>query len=249
MLNKIDKKITRVIIKETKIIAASLFVGILFAASIAAYTYVYSATTQQNIAENVIRFHVLANGNSPADQNLKEKVRLAILAEFEETLSSAANIEKTRAYLTENLPEMQSIAQSVIASEGYDYSVSANLSTVFFPTQRYGKMSFPPGNYEAVQLIIGEGRGNNWWCLMFPPLCYVDMTATEAGRQQLASTVTEEGFRLLMHQEEESRALNVRFKIVEWWQNRNEPEQYPPPQEEQIVMMEESIHDSSKTIE
>jgi stage II sporulation protein R len=88
-------------------------------------------------------------------------------------------------------------------------------------------MSFPPGKYEAVQIVIGEGAGQNWWCLMFPPLCYVDMTAADESREYLAANVSEEGFRLLTHYEEPS-AFAVRFKIVEWWQNRNKPIEPPP---------------------
>ena len=209
-------------LKESKIIAISAFVGILFAVSVAAYSYVYSTTTQANIANNVIRFHVLANSNSKSDQNLKERVRTEILKEFQDYLSSAPNIETTRKVLTEKLPEMEALAEEIITRWGGSYSVTANITTVFFPTRFYGSLAFPPGKYEAVQLIIGEGQGNNWWCLMFPPLCYVDMTATEAGREQLAETITEEGLRLLMHQEKQSRNLEIRFRIVEFWQNRME---------------------------
>ena len=223
--NQMKSKLMTIIKKESKIIAASLFAGILLALTVAAYTYVYSSTVQQNIASNVIRFHVLANSDSVVDQNLKDRVRLEVLAEFEEVLSVSNDIKKTRSTLTAKLPQMEAIAQQVILRNGFDYHVSANITRVFFPTGFYGNMSFPPGEYEAVQIIIGEGRGSNWWCLMFPPLCYVDMTSTEAGRRQLAETVTEEGFRLLMHQEEESQSLAVRFKIVEWWQNRKTPEE------------------------
>ena len=219
---------------ELKILSAAVFVGVLFAITIAAYTYVYAARTQQNIANNVIRFHVLANSDSTIDQNLKDQVRLAILTEFEETLSTFPNIETTRTLLTENLPNMQALAEDIIAREGFTYPVSANISQVFFPTRTYGNMSFPPGEYEAVQLIIGEGRGSNWWCLMFPPLCYVDMTSTEQGREQLSNTITYEGFRLLMHQESGERNLEVRFRVVEFWQNRNQPS----PPEIQIIVTE-----------
>ena len=229
-------KIRSIIIREGKIVAISFFVGMLLAIGVAAYTYVYSSTTQRNIADNVIRFHVLANSDSSADQNLKERVRLAILAEFEETLSATTDIVKTRETLIASLPDMRAIAEDVIAREGLDYSVIADLSNVFFPTTIYGNMSFPPGNYEAVQLVIGEGRGSNWWCLMFPPLCFVDMTSTEEGRQQLEDTVTEEGFRLLMHLEEESPGLAVRFKVVEWWMNRGQDDEIIAPSiDEQVA--------------
>jgi len=104
---------------------------------------------------------------------------------------------------------------------GLDYPVETRLDRAFFPTQFYGELAFPPGIYEALQITIGHGSGQNWWCLMFPPLCFVDMTSTENGRQQLADTVSEGSYQLLTHQDENaSTTTEVRFRIVEWWQNR-----------------------------
>jgi len=224
------EKLRKIIIREGKIVAVSLIIGLLFAIGVAAYTYVYSHAAQRSIADNVIRFHVQANSNSAADQELKNKVTVQVLAEFEEFLATSTDIEETHTVLNKKLNDIASYAEHIVHSAGFDYTVTASISRVFFPTRFYGNMAFPPGKYEAVQIIIGEGAGNNWWCLMFPPLCYVDMTSTESGRQQLADTVTEEGFRLLMHQEESSRSLRVRFRIVEWWQNRGQPPEQPPAQ-------------------
>jgi len=224
MLQKFQKILT----KEGKILAISFIMGLLLATGAAAYSYVYSQTTQRNIADNVIRFHVRANSNSSADQALKDYVRQEILAELEPMLSLSPCLEETRAMLTDKLCKIASFAEEVIRTAGYDYPVTVDISQVFFPTTGYGNMAFPPGLYEAVQILIGEGAGANWWCLMFPPLCYVDMTATEEGRQQLSDTVSDEGFRLMMHQEEENRSLTVRFRIVEWWQNRNRPAEDTP---------------------
>jgi len=223
-------KIKSIIAKESKIIGISLIVGLLFAFSLAAYSYVYSHATQQDIADNVIRFHVRANSNSTADQALKDQVRIRVLAEFEEFLESSTSIDETRMTLAKKLYDIQSFAEYVVRAAGFDHKVTASISRLFFPTKFYGNMAFPPGEYEAVQIIIGEGAGSNWWCLMFPPLCYVDMTSTDSGREQLANTVSEESFRLITHQEEPSRSLVVRFRVVEWWQNRGQPSGPPPAQ-------------------
>jgi len=224
MLQKIRTRIT----KEGKILAVSFVIGLLFATGVAAYSYVYSQTTQRNIADNVIRFHVRANSNSSADQAIKDYVRQEILSELEGVLAHSNCIYNSRAILTDKLCKIAIFAENVIRAAGFDYPVTADITQVFFPTTTYGNMTFPPGVFEAVQILIGEGAGNNWWCLMFPPLCYVDMTATEEGRELLAETVSEEGFRLLMHQYEENRSLTVRFRIVEWWQNRNRPAEDAP---------------------
>lgn len=212
-----------VLIKEGKIIAISLTVGVVVAIVLAAFSYMYAHGVQQGIANNVIRFHVRANSNSTIDQQIKETVRLQVLSQFESYLSASIYIEETRATLTKKLEEIQEYAASVVQNLGFSYPVTADIAQVFFPTTFYGSLSFPPGQYEAVQIIIGQGEGSNWWCLMFPPLCYVDMTATATSRLQLANTVPEEGVRLLTHQEQPSSSLVIRFRIVEWWQSRNQP--------------------------
>jgi len=209
------------IVKEVKIIAISLVLGLVLAIGVAAYTYVYSEAAQRDISENVIRFHVLANSDSYADQTIKNLVRSEVLAEFETLLTATENVKQSRQLLKSELPAIQAHAEAVIHELGFDYTVVARIEQAFFPTQTYGDLAFPPGMYEAVQIVIGEGLGKNWWCLMFPPLCFVDMTSTETGRQQLADTVTDESFRLITHQDEDANAtMEVRFRVVEWWQDR-----------------------------
>ncbi|MCL2378438.1 MAG: stage II sporulation protein R [Defluviitaleaceae bacterium] len=218
------------VIKEAKILAISLTIGLAIAVSAAAYTYVYSATTQRDIAENVIRFHVLAHSDEYVDQVIKNIVRQEVLIEFEHLLSSTDNLKETRQLLAAELPSIQAHAEAVVHKLGFDYQIEARLDKSFFPTQVYGDLSFPPGVYEALQITIGNGVGRNWWCLMFPPLCFVDMTSTETGRRQLADTVSDESFRLLTHQDENaSPTMEVRFRIVEWWQTRRNPAQPTQP--------------------
>ena len=215
--------------QELKLAAVSLAIGLVFATGVAAYSYVYARNVQQDIADNVIRFHVMANSDSHTDQHIKETVRTKTLAQFQHLLAHSSYIEETRHALAHNLDNIKNFAQSVIHDLGLDYPVTASMGQVFFPTRFYGNMAFPPGIYETVQIKIGTGLGSNWWCLMFPPLCYVDMTATDAGRNQLENTINQESFRLVMHQETATPAeapdtgLVVRFRVVEWWQNRNRP--------------------------
>ena len=218
------------IFKEAKILAISLTIGLALAVSAAAYTYVYSAATQRDIAENVIRFHVLAHSDSHADQVIKDIVRNEVLAEFEALLSHTDNIKESRKLLEAELPQITTHAKNVVHKLGFDYHVEARLERTFFPTQAYGDIVFPPGIYEALQITIGDGAGQNWWCLMFPPLCFVDMTSTEAGRRQLADNVSDESFRLLTHQSDDTGiTMEVRFRTVEWWQNRRHSNQPNPP--------------------
>ena len=217
-------------IREVKVLFVSLVIGLVLAVSAAAYTYVYSAAAQRDIAENVIRFHVLAHSDEYVDQVIKDIVRTEVLHEFEALLSSTDNLKQTRQMLKTELPSIQAHAETVVRKLGFDYRVEVRIDQAFFPTQVYGELSFPPGIYEALQITIGDGVGRNWWCLMFPPLCFVDMTSTDVGRQQLADTVSDESFRLLTHQDQDANpTMEVRFRVVEWWQTRRHISQPDAP--------------------
>ena len=208
---------------ECKLLCVALCIGLVFALGVAALSYAYSMTVQRDIAENVIRFHVLAHSDDYIDQALKDFVTSEILAEFEDTLLIGNDLNQTRDRLIANLSLIEDFAQQKVSQAGFTQSVSANMGSVFFPTRRYGEMVFPPGEYETVQIIIGDGLGSNWWCLMFPPLCFVDFSVTEVSRNYLEETVPAAGFLLLTHEESSSTELKVRFRVVEWWQNRRAP--------------------------
>jgi stage II sporulation protein R len=210
--------------KELKIIGIAILAGILVSFLIAARMYAYAERTQADIAGNVIRFHVKAHSDLPEDQSLKNAVRDRVLHVFGDGLSAANSVEQTRQYIQMHLPEIVDCAQQVVNEWGRDYLVTAHLGPSFFPTRVYGDIVFPPGEYESLQITIGEGRGNNWWCILFPPLCFVDMTQDipDDEKQQLMNLTTEEGYLLLTHTEQ-GQTIQVKFKIVEWWQNRKSP--------------------------
>lgn len=218
--------ITKNIIKrELKILATALVFGTLMATAITLYTRAYSETIQDDIARNVIRFHVLANSDSTEDQALKEKVRNSVLEAFREALSAGNSVEDTRAFLSTHMEDIRAYAQSVVMENGYDYPVSAVMAKDYFPTKAYGDVIFPPGEYEALRIVIGEGEGANWWCVMFPPLCYVDVTknvsVSDSGKEQLQTLLTEEEYQLLTYTDN-GTAIKLKFKIVEWWQERKQ---------------------------
>jgi stage II sporulation protein R len=206
-------------ISEKRIILISIVTGLLFAIGITAVsTYSYAKEQQAGIAGSVMRFHVLANSDSDEDQNLKLLVRDSILDKFQPGLASSESLNDSREYLYANINEITACAEAVIKEQGYNYPVTAAVETSFFPTKEYGNVTFPTGEYEALRVVIGEGQGRNWWCVMFPPLCFVDLTQPIPNRemQQLSEAVPEEGYRLLTYQEQDD-SVKVRFKIVEWW--------------------------------
>ena len=126
---------------------------------------------QAELADRVIRFHVIANSDSEADQALKLQVRDAVLAETERFYPEGADLETARAALQAHLGELAQVGQQVVDDAGYDYPVTAALEKVWFPTKEYDGFALPAGEYTALRIIIGEGAGQNWWCVAFPPLC------------------------------------------------------------------------------
>ena len=127
-----------------------------------------------DIKDKLIRFHVIANSDTDEDQNLKLKVRDKVVEALSEKLSNVSSLEEAENVLEENIDYVNEIAKEVIEENNYTYEVNTMLSYENFPDKVYGDCVFPQGNYEAFRVIIGEGKGQNWWCVMFPSLCFVD---------------------------------------------------------------------------
>lgn len=154
---------------------------------------------QTQLADRVIRFHVIANSDSPEDQALKLQVRDAVLSATEKFYPQEATLEEARDALSDHLGELTRTGQETVKAAGYDYPVTASLEKCWFPTKEYDGFALPAGEYTALRVVIGTGEGQNWWCVAFPPLCLgaagetVD-TAAQAGyfTPEQVSLVTEE---------------------------------------------------------
>ncbi len=136
-----------------------------------------------NEYEGIIRFHVIANSDSDEDQELKFKVRNRVLGKVQNALEGSQGAAQTRAYIEKNLEEIEACARQCVRAEGYDYDVKARIGVTAIPAKQYDDVYFPAGSYEALTITIGEGKGQNWWCVVFPPLCLVD--ARESGHDEL----------------------------------------------------------------
>lgn len=136
-----------------------------------------SATSiQEGIADEIIRLHVIANSDSEDDQNLKYKVKDAICEAFGPLFNEAQTIEEAREQIKETIPEIKEVALRTIQEQGYHYPVHISLSHEWFPVKSYAQYTLPAGTYEALRIQIGDANGQNWWCIMFPPLCFVSST-------------------------------------------------------------------------
>lgn len=168
---------------------------------------------QDTLAEKVVRLHVVANSDSETDQALKLKVRDAVLAEATPELQGLSRQEALER-LGERLPAIAQAAARVIEEEGYDYPVAVSLQEEAFPTKRYADFALPAGDYTALRVQIGSGGGQNWWCVVFPPLC---MSSVEEVAAQPASADGLNGKELALITGE-SQGYVVKFKAMEFWE-------------------------------
>ena len=166
------------------------------------------------IYDSVIRLHVLANSDSDEDQSLKLLVRDAVLAEAQALLKDTKTREEARALLSENLDAIERAARDCVAQNGSDYDVSVFLGDEEYPTRVYENLAFPSGEYLSLRVMIGEGAGQNWWCVLFPPLC-LSAATTKASAEEvfLSAGLSEEQYRIIT--DSDNTKYKLRFKILE----------------------------------
>ena len=163
---------------------------------------------QGELAEQVFRFHVLANSDSEEDQALKMKVKEAIIAYMKQELPESDSVETTKKWARENLVQIEQVAAEIIEEEGYEYSVKAEVTTCDFPDKTYGDITFPAGEYEALRIEIGQAKGQNWWCVLYPNLCFIDAVhavVPEKGKNELKEVLDEDTYEMV--------TTTTRFKI------------------------------------
>lgn len=216
-----------------KFILSLLFVSAMFLSGCTSTSFEFynNNSSVENISEKIIRFHVIANSDSESDQALKEEIKDAIIKHMLPKLEESESLEESRSILKENEAQVIDIASQIISSRGYDYNVYIDFSRENFPVKRYGSVVLPQGEYEAYRVIIGEGQGQNWWCVMFPPLCFIDITKGELEQDKteevMKEYLTHEEYELIaddnaLNQEtasESKEEIILDFKIIEVLKN------------------------------
>lgn len=180
--------------------------------------------------EDFIRFHVVANSNSEKDQQLKLIVRDGLLETINEGLVAEAmavvepeqsrvilDIDRTKEFIEKNLTELERKAGDILAESGYNYPVKAELGVDFIPQKTYGNITFPAGSYNALKITIGQGGGENWWCVLFPPLCLIGMEPENGSSIEdlYKEAILDDKYRELIAEAEEPKVLKLKFKILE----------------------------------
>ena len=190
---------------------------------ICSISYVNAIST--DLQKSVFRLHVIANSDSEDDQNLKLKVRDNVLRYMNTLCSKTTSKEEAIEIATIHLNEFKEIALNTIKENGYNYNVDISIDNVFFPTKTYGDISLPEGYYDALRIKIGKAEGKNWWCVMFPPLCFVDITSgivPDDSKDLLKENLSQEEYDLICNGNSENQNntdITFKFKIVELLNN------------------------------
>lgn len=190
---------------------------------ICSISYVNAIST--DLQKNVFRLHVITNSDSEEDQNLKLKVRDNVIKYMNTLCSKTTSKEEAIEIANAHLNEFKEIALNTIKENGYNYDVNISIDNVFFPTKTYGDISLPEGYYDALRIKIGKAEGKNWWCVMFPPLCFVDVTSgivPDDSKELLKENLSQEEYDLICNGNSEdlnNTDITFKFKIVELLNN------------------------------
>ena len=178
----------------------------------------YAKSVSEDLENSVFRLHVIANSDSKEDQNLKYIVRDKLLQYMNSYLSNTSTKEDAIKIANEHLDEFKQVAINTIKEQGYSYNVNVKVGNFEFPTKTYGDISLPAGFYDALRVEIGEAKGQNWWCVMFPPLCFVYVTSgvvPEESKKELQNNLSEEEFALIS--DNQSSNIQFKFKLLEFF--------------------------------
>lgn len=155
---------------------------------------------QESLAEEVLRFHVLANSDTEEDQALKLEVKEAVLAYMEESMGQVDSVLYTKVWAENHRERIIELSEEVIEEAGYNYHVEVHVTDSYFPETTYGDVTFPAGEYEALKIEIGEAQGHNWWCCLYPNLCFIDAThavVSEEGKEELQEVLTVDEYEMI----------------------------------------------------
>ena len=178
----------------------------------------YVSAISSNLSQSVFRLHVIANSDSVEDQTLKLKVRDSLLEYMNNISSNCSTKEKAISIAIEHQNNFQKIAEKTIRENGYDYPVKINITNSYFPTKNYGDISLPAGLYDALKVEIGNANGQNWWCVMFPSLCFVDVSSgvvDDEAKENLEENLETESYSIIS--ENTKPNIKFKFKLIEFF--------------------------------
>lgn len=203
-------------VKNSLILIFLLFIYV----TISAISYVNAVSS--NIENSVFRLHVIANSDSDEDQNLKYMVRDNLIKYMNDLCSDVSSKSEAIKIANEHLEDFKKIAKTTIIENGYSYDVSVEIGNFSFPTKTYGDISLPSGYYDALRVKIGNAKGQNWWCVMFPPLCFVNVTSgivPEESKELMKEELNEEEYAIITN--ENNSEIKFKIGLIEWFKNND----------------------------
>jgi len=192
---------------------------------IALLSFNYSKAVSSNLSDSVFRLHIIANSDSSADQELKLKVRDNIINYMNTLTSSSSDKKDVISMVNNHLDFFKEIALNTIKGNGYNYDVNIEIGNFHFPTKSYGDISFPAGNYDALKIEIGDAIGQNWWCVLFPPLCFVNSSTgvvPDDSKNTLKENINSESYEIISegnNSNDNTSDIKIKFKIIEFLNN------------------------------
>ncbi|MBQ7097798.1 MAG: stage II sporulation protein R [Clostridia bacterium] len=200
-------------INKHRLLALFLVLTLLFTAFLS-----YAQKIGNDISNSVMRLHIIANSNTETDQSMKLRIRNRVLSETQNIFTNAQSTEETISQARKNISLIRKIAEDEVERMGFDYKVKVTIGRFPFPTKNYGNLTLPAGKYNAVRIELGEAQGKNWWCVLYPPLCFTDgvLSASSDAMTKLENSLSEDEFSLIS---QKTTPVKVRFKIVEVFQN------------------------------
>lgn len=180
----------------------------------------YADTTSSDIANSVFRLHVIANSDSNEDQELKYKIRDNLLSYMNNICNNCTSKSEAIEIVTKHKEEFKKVALQTITQQGYNYDVKIEIGNFEFPTKHYGDISLPAGFYDALKVEIGEAKGQNWWCVMFPSLCFVDVSSgvvPDESKKDLQNVLSDEEYSLIS--DTSDYGIKFKFRLLEFFTN------------------------------
>ena len=180
----------------------------------------YVSAVSNNIANGVFRLHVIANSDSPEDQNLKYIVRDELIKYMNTLAKDCTSKQEVIEIAQNNISNFENISKKTIQDNGFNYNVTVEIGNFDFPTKTYGDITLPAGTYDSLKIKIGKSEGQNWWCVMFPPLCFVDVTTgivPEESKKEMKEAMPEEEYSLISNTN--NSEVNFKFKLIEFFEN------------------------------
>ncbi len=200
--------------------------GIILSILLFLYTFIcasnYVQAVSSDISESVFRLHVIANSDSDEDQNLKYKIRDSLLDYMNSLCQNITSKEEAILIVQNHKREFEEIALKVIHEEGFNYPVNINIGNFEFPTKNYGDISLPAGMYDALRVEIGSAVGQNWWCVMFPSLCFIDISSgivEDDSKALLEDNLSEESYTIVS--DNSNPVIKFKFKLLELFGRKN----------------------------